>query len=176
MDAYIGDIRIFAGNYAPRGWLLCAGQLLSISEQTTLFALIGTTYGGDGVTTFQMPDLRGRLPVGQGNGPGLTPRVIGQQFGAESVTLLTPQIPSHSHSFLASTASPSTSPSPTGNVFAHSDADNIYAPLPTTGADPQVMSGATMQSAGGSQPHNNIMPTTAMNYIMCVEGNFPSRN
>lgn len=176
MDAYIGDIRLFAGSYAPAGWLLCAGQLLSISEYDTLFALIGTTYGGDGVTTFQMPDLRGRLPVGQGNGPGLTPRVIGEQFGVEAVTLLTPQIPSHSHIFSASTASPSTSPSPAGNVFAHSDADNIYAPLPTTGADPQVMNVASVQAAGGTQPHNNIMPTTAMNYIMCVAGIFPSRN
>lgn len=176
MDPYIGDIRLFAGSFAPRGWMLCAGQLLSISEQSTLFAIIGTTYGGDGVTTFQLPDLRGRLPVGQGNGPGLTPRVIGEQFGVESVTLLTPQIPSHSHSLSASTASPSTSPNPTGNVFAHSNTDNIYAPLPSSGADPQVMNVLSVQATGGTQPHNNIMPTTAINYIICIEGIFPSRN
>jgi microcystin-dependent protein len=176
MDAYIGDIRLFAGSYAPRGWMLCAGQLLSISDQSTLFALIGTTYGGDGVSTFQLPDLRGRLPVGQGNGSGLTPRVLGQQFGSESVTVLSTQMPSHNHTFSASTTNPSTSASPTGNVFAHSNTDNIYTPLPTTGADPQVMNLASVQSAGGTQPHNNIMPTTAINYIMCVEGIFPSRN
>ena len=176
MDAYVGDIRLFAGSYAPRGWMLCAGQILSISDQSVLFTLIGTTYGGDGVTTFQLPDLRGRLPVGQGNGPGLTPRVIGQQFGGESVTLSTLQMPAHNHTFSASTVSASTSSSPAGNVFAHSNTDNIYAPLPGTGADPQVMNATSVQFAGGSQAHNNIMPTTAINYIMCVEGIFPSRN
>ncbi len=176
MDAYMGDIRLFAGSYAPVGWMLCAGQLLNISEYDALFALIGTTYGGDGVNTFKLPDLRGRLPVGQGNGPGLTPYVLGQEFGTESVTLLSQQMPSHSHSFFASTASPSTSPSPTNNVFAHSNTDNIYAPLPQTGADPQVMNVASVQVAGGNQPHNNIMPTTAINYILCVQGIFPSRN
>lgn len=176
MDAYIGDIRLFAGNYAPRGWMLCAGQLLSISQYDVVFALIGTSYGGDGVTTFQLPDLRGRLPVGQGNGPGLTPYVLGQAFGAEAVTLVSQQMPSHTHSFCASTANPSTSSSPTNNVFAHSNTDNIYTPLPATGADPQVMNTASVQLAGGTQPHNNIMPTTAINYIMCVEGIFPTRN
>ena len=155
--------------------MICDGRLLSISENDALFAIVGTTYGGDGVTTFAVPDLRGRLPVGQGNGPGLSPRVIGQQFGVETVTLLTQQIPSHNHTLNASTVAPSTSASPAGNVFAHSDADNIYTSPPTTPA-PQTMNAATVQAAGGTQPHNNIMSTTAINYILCIAGIFPSRN
>lgn len=175
MDPYLGDIRLFAGNFAPAGWVICDGRLLAISENDALFAIIGTTYGGDGVTTFAVPDLRGRLPVGQGNGPGLSPRVIGQKYGVESVTLLTTQIPSHSHSFSASTSAPSTSPSPTGTVFAHSDTDKIYVSSPS-GPMPETMNAATVQATGGSQPHNNVMPTTAINYILCVAGIFPSRN
>lgn len=175
MDPYLGDIRLFAGSFAPVGWVLCDGRLLAISQNDALYAIIGTTYGGDGVNTFGVPDLRGRLPVGQGNGPGLTSRVIGQQFGVESVTLLTDQIPSHNHTLNASTAMPSTSPSPAGTVFAHSDADKIYVSSPT-GPVPETLNPATVQAAGGTQPHNNIMPTTAINYIMCVAGIFPSRN
>ncbi len=175
MDPYLGDIRLFAGSFAPAGWVICDGRLLAISENDALYAIVGTTYGGDGINTFAVPDLRGRLPVGQGNGPGLSPRVIGQQFGVESVTLLTTQIPSHNHSFNASTAAPSTSPSPAGTVFAHSDADKIYVSSPT-GPLPETMNAATVQATGGTQPHNNIMPTTAINYIMCTAGIFPSRN
>lgn len=175
MDPYLGDIRLFAGSFAPAGWVICDGRLLAISQNDALYAIIGTTYGGDGVNTFGVPDLRGRLPVGQGNGPGLTPRVIGQQFGVESVTLVTTQIPSHNHTLNASTTAPSTSPSPAGTVFAHSDADKIYVSSPT-GPVPETLNPATVQATGGTQPHNNIMPTTAINYIMCTSGIFPSRN
>jgi microcystin-dependent protein len=175
MDPYLGDIRLFAGSFAPAGWVLCDGRLLAISEIDALYAIIGTTYGGDGVNTFGVPDLRGRLPVGNGNGTGLSPRVMGQQFGVESVTLLTTQIPAHNHSFNASTTAPSTSPSPAGTVFAHSDTDKIYVSSPT-GPAPETMNAATVQATGGTQPHNNIMPTTAINYIMCTAGIFPSRN
>jgi len=175
MDPYIGDIRLFAGSFAPAGWILCNGTLLSISEYDVVFAIIGTTYGGDGVTTFAVPDLRGRLPVGQGNGPGLTPRVLGQSFGSESVTLLSTQIPSHTHTLMASTAA-ATASSPAANVFAHSGTDSIYTPLPTTGPQPQTLNAASVQSAGGTQPHDNVMPTTAINYIMCLAGIFPSHN
>jgi microcystin-dependent protein len=175
MDPYLGDIRIFAGSFAPAGWVLCDGRLLAISENDALYAIIGTTYGGDGVNTFGVPDLRGRLPVGKGNGPGLSPRVLGQQFGVESVTLITTQIPAHNHSFNASTAVPSTSPSPAGTVFAHSDTDKIYVSSPASPA-PETLNPATVQAAGGAQPHNNIMSTTAINYIMCTAGIFPSRN
>lgn len=175
MDAYIGDIRLFAGSYAPVGWILCNGTLLSISEYDAVFAVIGTTYGGDGVTTFAVPDLRGRLPVGQGNGPGLTPRVLGQAFGSESVTLLSSQIPSHSHALMASSAT-ATASSPAANVFAQNGTDNIYTPLPATGPQPQTFNAASVQNSGGTQAHDNIMPTTAINYIMCLAGIFPSRN
>jgi len=175
MDAYIGDIRLFAGSFAPVGWILCNGTLLSISEYDTVFAIIGTTYGGDGVTTFAVPDLRGRLPVGQGNGPGLTPRVLGQTFGSESVTLLTTQIPLHTHTWMASTAA-ATASSPAANVFAQNGTDSIYTSLPASGPQPQVLNAASVLSAGGTQPHDNIMPTTAINYIMCLAGIFPSRN
>lgn len=175
MDPYLGDIRLFAGNYAPVGWVLCDGRLLSISENDALYAIVGTTYGGDGINTFAVPDLRGRLPVGKGNGTGLSPRVIGQQFGVESVTLITTQIPAHNHTFNASTTTPSTSPSPAGTVFAHSDADKIYVSSPS-GPLPETLNAATVQATGGTLPHNNIMPTTAINYIMCTAGIFPSRN
>lgn len=175
MDPYLGDIRLFAGNFAPAGWVLCDGRLLAISENDALFAIIGTTYGGDGITTFGVPDLRGRLPVGQGNGAGLSPRVIGQQFGVESVTLLAAQMPAHNHPFYASTTTPSTSPSPAGAMFAHSDTDKIYVSSPASPL-PETMNATTVQAAGGNQPHNNIMPTTAINYILCVAGIFPSRN
>jgi len=175
MDPYLGDIRLFAGSFAPVGWVICDGRLLSISQNDALFAIVGTIYGGDGINTFAVPDLRGRLPIGQGTGTGLSPRVIGQQFGVESVTLLTTQIPSHNHTLNASTAAPSTSPSPAGTVFAHSDIDNIYTSPPASPV-PQTMNAATVQAAGGAQPHNNVMPTTAINYIMCTAGIFPSRN
>ncbi|HSC67510.1 MAG TPA: tail fiber protein [Cellvibrio sp.] len=175
MDPYLGDIRLFAGNFAPAGWVICDGRLLAISENDALYAIVGTTYGGDGIDTFAVPDLRGRLPVGQGSGVGLSERVIGQKFGVESVTLLTPQIPSHNHSFNASTSAPSTSPSPAGTVFAHSDTDKIYVSSPT-GPLPETLNTATVQLTGGTQPHTNIMPTTAINYIMSTVGIFPSRN
>lgn len=173
MDPYIGDVRLFAGNFAPVGWVLCNGALLSISENDALYALIGTTFGGDGVTTFAVPDLRGRVPVGQGTGPGLTTRTIGETFGVESVTLLTPQIPAHNHSFNASTAA-ATAAVPTANVFAQ-PTDLVYTEVPTQ-PDAQTTNAASVQSSGGTQPHDNIMSTTAINYIMCAQGVFPSRN
>lgn len=174
MDPYIGDIRLFAGNFAPVGWVLCDGALLNISEYDALFALIGNIYGGDGVTNFAVPDLRGRVPVGQGTGPGLTPRTLGSQFGTEAVTLLQQQLPVHSHSFNASTAAASASV-PTQNVFAQTAVDTIYTDVPSQ-PDLQTMNAASVQNSGGTQPHNNIMSTTAINYIMCVQGVFPSRN
>ena len=174
MDPYIGDIRIFAGNFAPVGWMLCNGALLDVGTYGTLYALIGTTYGGDGASTFALPDLRGRLPVGAGTGAGLTPRVMGEIFGSESVTLLTTQIPSHSHALIANSAA-STASGPTNNLFAANTADPIYTQLPASPV-PQTMNGATVQQAGGSQPHDNIMSSTAINYIICIDGIFPSRN
>lgn len=175
MGSFIGDIRLFAGTFAPRGWVLCNGALLSISTYETLFALIGTTYGGDGQNTFAVPDLRGRVPVGKGAGPGLTPRVLGQVFGSENVTLLAAQMPQHTHTLNATTAA-RTSPQAAGRLFAQTGTDNLYGPLPASGPQPQAMAANAVSAAGQSQPHSNIMPSMAINRIMAVEGIFPNRN
>lgn len=175
MESYIGDIRLFAGNFAPRGWMFCNGAVLSISQYDTLFALIGTTYGGDGQSTFALPDLRGRLPMGQGTGPGLSQRVIGQALGSENVILLAPQMPQHTHT-LNATAAAATSPQAAGKLFAQPSADKCYGPPPSTAPQPQPLAGSAVSTAGGGQPHNNIMPSMAINYIIAVEGVFPSHN
>lgn len=175
MDNFIGDIRLFAGNYAPQGWMFCNGALLSISENDTLFALIGTTYGGDGQTTFAVPDLRGRVPVGQGTGPGLSNRVLSQTYGTETVTLLPTQMPQHSHALNATTAT-GTSPQPGGRLFAQTGLDNLYGPAPATDPQPQVLAANAVIASGGSQPHDNIMPSMGLNYIIALQGIFPSRN
>lgn len=174
MEPYIGELRLFAGTYAPRDWAFCDGSLLPISENEALFTLIGTTYGGDGQTTFALPDLRGRIPLGQGQGAGLSLRTIGQSFGSETVTLLTTQIPAHSHSFSASKTEASSS-GPASAVFASNSANNFYAPNP--GSVPQeILDARTVALAGGNQPHNNIMPSTAVNYIIALFGIFPSQS
>ena len=155
--------------------MLCNGALLSISEYQTLFALIGTTYGGDGQTTFAVPDLRGRVPVGQGAGRGLTPRVTGQVYGSESVTLLATQMPQHSHAFSATTAA-ATGAQPGGMLFAQTGVDNLYGPVPATDPKPETMASNAVSTAGGGQAHNNVMPSMAINYIIAVVGVFPSHN
>ncbi len=175
MDTYIGDIRLFGGNFAPRGWLLCNGALLNISEYDTLFTLIGTAYGGDGQNTFAVPDLRGRVPVGQGTGPGLSTRVLGQIYGSENVTLLPGQLPQHNHPFNA-TAATASSAQPAGMLLAQTGTDNLYGPAPASSPQPQTMAASAVSIAGGSQPHANIMPSMAVNYIIAFEGVFPSRN
>ena len=174
MEPYVGELRIFAGTFAPRGWAFCDGRLLPISENDALFTLIGTTYGGDGQTSFALPDLRGRIPLGDGQGPGLSPRVVGQSFGSESVTLLATQMPAHSHSFTASKAE-AVSLSPAGAVFASNAANNFYA-ANTGGIEQQVLSSHTVAVAGANRPHDNVMPSTAINYIIALFGIFPSQN
>jgi microcystin-dependent protein len=161
---YIGEIRIFAGNFAPAGWMFCEGQLLPISENETLFNLIGTTYGGDGQSTFALPDLRGRLPLHQGNG-----FVLAQQGGVETVTLTTQQIPAHSHAMLASTG-PGTQNAPANNVTAASPSVTLYAADVTDGNLAPTAVGAT----GGSQPHNNFQPYLCVDFIISLFGIFPS--
>ncbi len=166
---YVGEIRMFAGNFAPAGWMFCSGQLLPISENETLFQLIGTTYGGDGQSTFGLPDLRGRLPVHQGSG-----FVLAQTGGAEEITLTVNQIASHSHPMLAS-ANTATQASPAGNLIAESANVQLYA----SGADfpPTVnMNPAAVSSVGGSQPHSNIAPFLCVNFIISLFGIFPSPN
>lgn len=168
-DPYVGEIRIFAGNYAPNGWLFCQGQLLSIAVNTTLFQLIGTTYGGDGQSTFALPDLRGRLPIHQGQGPGLQTYILGQTGGAEQVTLTTQQIPTHTHPLVATNAVGSAA-SPQGGVLAASGSSNVYRPAPSAVA----LSSQTVAPTGGSQPHTNFQPYLCVNFIISLFGLFPS--
>ena len=162
---YVGEIRMFGGNFAPAGWMFCEGQLLPISENETLFNLIGTTYGGDGQETFALPDLRGRLPLHQGNG-----FVLAETGGAEEITLTVNQIPAHSHPLLASTGVTTTS-DPTGAVVAQPSTVDLYRPVaPTVALAPNAV-GAT----GGSQPHTNFQPYLCVNFIISLFGFFPSQ-
>jgi microcystin-dependent protein len=161
---YVGEIRMFAGNFAPAGWMFCEGQLLPISENETLFQLIGTTYGGDGQSTFALPDLRGRIPIHQGNG-----FILAETGGVEEVTLTVSQIAAHSHPLLAS-ASPGTSASPKDAVPAKTTTGFLYINENPTGN----MAVAAISSTGGSQPHTNFQPYLCVNYIMSLFGIFPS--
>ncbi len=161
---YVGEIRMFAGNFAPAGWMFCEGQLLPISENETLFNLIGTTYGGDGQSTFALPDLRGRLPVHQGNG-----FVLAETGGVEEVTLTVNQIPAHSHPALASGAT-AAAVTPVGNVPAQPLTKRIYA-LP--GAPVQLAANAIAMT-GGSQPHTNFQPYLCVDFIISLFGIFPT--
>lgn len=161
---YVGEIRMFAGNFAPAGWMFCEGQLLPISENETLFQLIGTTYGGDGQETFALPDLRGRLPLHQGNG-----FIMAETGGVEEITLTVNQIPAHSHPLLASTG-PGTVNTPSGSTTAESATINIYIEdIPSVGLAPTAI-GPT----GGSQPHTNFQPYLCVDFIISLFGIFPS--
>lgn len=172
-ECFIGEIRLFGGTFAPLGWAFCNGALLPISEYDALFALIGTTYGGDGQTTFALPDLRGRVAIHQGQGPGLSLNVIGQQVGVESVTLTSAQA-GHTHTLQANSgAAAAGDTSPAARVPAALGAGMLY----TASTAASVAMAATMVGgAGGSQPHENVMPSLVLNYIIAIEGIFPSRN
>ncbi|MFZ5643697.1 MAG: phage tail protein [Bacillota bacterium] len=166
MDQYIGEIRMFAGNFPPQGWAFCNGQLLSISENDVLFALIGTTYGGDGQTTFALPDLRGRIPLHRGTNPS---NQMGQKGGVETVTLAATELPAHTHTVLASSATGEAS-SPENNLWAKN-----YSQF-STGNPDGVMNPAIIQGTGGSIPHDNMMPFIAINFIIALEGLWPNQN
>ncbi len=173
---FIGEIRMFAFGTrgAPNGWQACDGSLLAISENDALFALIGTTYGGDGQTTFAVPDLRGRVPVHQGNGPGLSPYVMGQQAGSETVTVLSTQMPAHTHTAVATTAAATTG-TPGNTVIPGAVSNQTMYVIDTTGATPFALSAQSTSIAGGSQPHENCMPTLTVQYCIASEGIFPSQ-
>lgn len=161
---FVGEIRMFGGNFAPAGWMFCEGQILPISENETLFQLIGTTYGGDGQETFALPDLRGRLPIHQGNGV-----ILAETGGVESVTLTVNQMPAHTHALLASANNAATS-SAAGNVLAQTPSYTPYvAAAPNAALDP-----ASVTSVGGSQPHDNFQPYLCVNFIISLFGIFPS--
>ncbi len=168
-DPYVGEIRMFAGNFAPRNWAFCDGQLLTVSQNDALFSLFGTIYGGDGRTTFGLPDLRGRVPIHAGSGPGLTSRIIGARAGAETHRLTENELAAHSHGFLASEAAAEDS-NPAGNVLATPTSPNIYG---SGAAIPMSPEGTT--PTGGNATHPNMMPSTVISFIVALYGIYPSR-
>ena len=168
---YVGEIRMFAGNFAPAGWMFCDGQLLPISENDALFTLIGTTYGGDGEETFNLPNLASRVPIHMGTGPDGTTYQIGEMAGTEEVTLSVQQIPSHSHPFTASTAN-GTATNPGGSVLAAS-VSSVQPLIVGTGSG--AMNSGSVTPQGGSQPHENCQPFLCINYIISLFGIFPSQ-
>lgn len=170
---YVGEIRMFGGNFAPVGWSFCSGQLLPISENETLFNLIGTTYGGDGQSTFALPNLNGRVPIHQGQGAGLSNYTIGQSAGVESVTLNVQQIPNHSHTPACNNTAGGQD-APGAGVWAANSSISPYstqAPVPASALATQAVS-----PAGGSQPHENMMPFLAVSFIISLFGVFPTQN
>lgn len=176
-DAYIGEIRIFAGNFAPKGWALCNGQLLPITQNTALYSILGVQYGGDGKTTFALPNLMGKAVMNQGQGQGLTPRTVGSAVGSPTVTLLTTQIPSHTHVPQAIETGGNNSDNPATNYWAPAPELDPFNPPPNMfDPTPNVqMSPVALNVTGGSQPHNNMQPFIAQNFIICLQGEFPSR-
>jgi microcystin-dependent protein len=170
-DPYIGEVRLFAGNFAPQGWALCQGLLLSIVENEALFTLIGTTYGGDGQTTFGLPDLQGRVPIHQGTGAGLSTRFIGERAGTESVTVTTSQMPAHNHPLGATSAAAQAAAVPSGSVLAATPV-SLYG----AGAATAPMASTALAATGGAQPHENMAPFAVMNYIIALFGIYPSQS
>ena len=173
-EPFVAEVRIFAGNFAPRGWAFCDGQLLPISQNTALFSLIGTTYGGDGRSTTALPNMQGRAPMHPGRGPGLTDRRLGQRGGVDAVTLTEAQMAQHGHSLMAS-PNPGETPGVTSvggiaNSYARSVGGAAYADR----ADPVEM--VTLPDAGASQPHNNRQPYLTLNFIIALVGLYPSRS
>lgn len=182
MEGTIAEIRMFAGNFAPRNWAFCNGQIMAISQNTALFSILGTTYGGNGQTTFALPDLRGRVPVGAGQGPGLPNITLGEASGTPTTTLLTTNMPAHAHSFSASGSmacktGSGDADSPGGNIPAGSATDENYAaPASGNGSMAPINVSGNTGVAGGSQPFSIMQPYLGMNYIICLFGIFPSRN
>jgi len=172
MESFIATIMLFAGNFAPRGWLMCDGQILSIAQNTALFSLLGTTFGGDGQTTFALPDLRGRVPVHPGQASGLSSYTLGQTGGSETTTLLLSNLPMHNHSLNAVSDAGNTS-DPTGAYLGNTGTlDREYKTSGTVVA----MNANAIGVSGGSQPFDNLPPYLAINFCICLEGIFPSRN
>jgi microcystin-dependent protein len=174
-DAYVGEIRIVPFNFAPRGWALCNGQLLSISQNVALFSLLGTQFGGNGTSNFALPNLQGSAPMNQGDGLGLTSRVMGESGGEQNVTLLTTEIPSHTHTSQAGTASTSGTPGPTVTFGdGGRGKESAYAPASATAA--VLLSAQAVGLSGGSQPHNNMSPYLTLNFVISLQGIFPPRS
>jgi microcystin-dependent protein len=172
-NPFVAEIRMLGFNFAPKGWAFCDGQLLPISQNTALFSLLGTFYGGDGKSTFALPDLQGNVPIGQGQGTGLAAYFIGEQSGSEFITLLQSEIPIHSHNLMANSTKTGLNPAPAPDqILAKSQGGNMYTTTttPATQMNPQIL-GIT----GGSQPHNNMMPFLVVNFCIAMQGVFPPR-
>jgi microcystin-dependent protein len=170
-EPFVGEIRMFAGNFAPRGWAFCDGQLLAVSQNDALFSLLGTIYGGDGRTTFGLPEMRGRIPVHAGQGPGLSNRRLGDKSGTEEVTVTVSQLPPHTHSMNASTAA-GTENSPGGEFLGASPNTRIFRPA----TPDRTLNAASISSVGGSQSHSNLMPFLCIHFIIALVGIYPSRH
>jgi len=171
-EPFVGEIRMFAGNFAPRGWAFCDGQLLAVSQNDALFSLLGTIYGGDGRTTFGLPDLRGRIPIHAGTGPGLSPRRLGAKSGAEKVTLTVNQMPSHTHRLNVSTE-PANLPNPSPDaVLATSNVIELYSGE----IQDSNLNSEAITNVGGSRSHTNLMPFLCIHFIIALFGIYPSRH
>jgi microcystin-dependent protein len=178
-EPFLGEIRMVGWNFAANGWALCNGQLMSISQNSALFSLLGTTYGGDGISNFALPNLQGRVPIHQGTGAGLSPYTIGEASGSENITLLSTQMPQHNH-LIAVSNQPGAVADPTNAILAQGNSGSGRAPVPLSD---YVSSGATgtlapttISLSGGSQPHSNIQPFLCVNFIIALNGIFPSRS
>jgi microcystin-dependent protein len=172
-DPFVAEIRIFPFNFAPKGWAFCDGQLLPLSQNTALFSLLGTTYGGNGKSNFALPDLQGRAPMHPGQGPGLSLHDLGETGGSETVTLLESEIPAHSHAMRA-VSDPGDLASPTNHSLARTATGNPYQT--TTNSNIVQMAGQALVPAGGDQPHNNMMPYLTLNFCIALQGVFPPRS
>lgn len=171
-DPFIAEIRIVGFGFAPTGWAFCNGQLLPIAQNTALFSLLGTSFGGNGMTTFALPDLQGSAAIGSGQGPGLTRRTLGEQGGSSTVTLIQTEMPGHTHTVQAAGFPASASAASEGAAIARSGGGSAYAPVDGNAA---VFAPQAAQTAGGDQPHNNMMPYLTLNFIIALRGIFPSR-
>jgi microcystin-dependent protein len=172
-EPFLGEIRMFAGNFAPQGWALCDGQLLAVAQNDGLFSLLGTIYGGDGRTTFGLPEMRGRIPIHAGTGPGLSPRSIGSKFGEENVTVIANTLPSHTHTMQANTQS-----GPQGDAAGSTPSQStvgVYLQSPNP-ASIAPLRNASISQVGNNQQHNNVMPYLCINFIIALFGVYPSRN
>ncbi|MES2773935.1 MAG: tail fiber protein [Bacteroidota bacterium] len=175
MEGYLAEIRMFGGNFAPRGWAFCAGQIMSIAQNTALFALLGTTYGGNGQTTFALPDLRSRSSVGTGSGPGLPSIDLGEQAGSATETLLISNLPAHNHTLAVNNNTTGMAADASGN-YLNAKTESAESVVAGAASAPANLNAASLSIAGGSQPFNNRQPYLGMNFIVCMEGIFPSRN
>lgn len=171
-EPFVGEIRMFAGNFAPRGWAFCDGQLLAVSQNDALFSLLGTIYGGDGRTTFGLPDLRGRIPIHAGSGPGLSPRRLGAKLGTEKETLTVNQLPSHTHPLSASNDVANQTTAGGDRVTGQTGTFDLYQSSNAVAP----MNAAAIGSVGGSQAHTNLMPYLCVHFIIALVGIYPSRH